>query len=571
MFIVNILGITHPISLNSAACLLKDGALVAFAEEERFVKIKHAPAIPPNEAITFCLKRAGLTLKDIDYVAIGYDSMINILRSNIAEQLLMSLGRSGSGELFPTASPLERESFFYSHVKTVSIYYQGLFRLPFSYHHPKVRFIRHHLAHIASAYYVSGFDHACIISADGGGGQEAGMLAVGEGDRVRVLKKIPSVHSLGYLYTLVTRLLGFASHDGEGKVMGLAAYGKDSARVLPFVSFHNGIAHMDQGSMYRYLSRVKKKLRGDPMEKPSVRLAADLQRTLEEAYVYMAQFLHQETGIRNFCLTGGVSLNCLANTKVLTCGCVDRVFVQPVSSDAGTALGAAVQLYVNLHGKRPGFTFTEVYYGQDFTENDIATVIKKCEIPYVRRVSHVEKVTARLLAKGYIVGWFQGRMEVGPRALGNRSILADPSQKTMKDLINNRIKGREPWRPFAPSILSEHADRYLEDVKTSPFMILESRVKQAHAKEIIAATHVDGTARPHTVSKTSNPRYWTLIHEFYALTGIPAVLNTSFNLSGEPIVCTPEDAVSTFFRTGLDYLVLGNYVIAKKPLARSLE
>lgn len=568
---MNILGISHPISFNSAACLLKNGKLIAFAEEERFIKIKHSPYMPANKAIDFCLKEGNITLDDIDYIAIGYDSFLNIFKSNIFEQSKMVLRRSSSlPKLFPINSSLEAKNLFYMFFATLSYYYQGLFRLPFNYQHKKVRFIRHHLAHIASSYYVSGFDHACIISADGGGGQEAGMLAIGEHDKISVIRRISATNSLGYLYSLVTKLIGFESHDGEGKVMGLAAYGKDSAKTFPFVSYKNGTADINQQKMYLYLSKIKDKLQKNPMNKTSIRLAACLQKTIEEAYVHMAEFLYKQTKIKNFCLAGGVSLNCLANAKVLTSGFVDNIFIQPASSDAGTALGAALQVYVDIYKKRPSFTFEHVYYGPDFSNQEIERVIKKCEIQYFKRESDIERATAKLLKKGNIIGWFQGKMEVGPRALGNRSILADPSNKKMKNYINDKVKEREPWRPFAPSILMEFADRYLEDIEKSPFMILESRVKKTHADELIAATHIDGTIRPHTVSKKTNPRYWKLIYEFYKLTDIPALLNTSFNLSGEPMVCTPSDAISTFYRSGLDYLVLGDFLISKNPISHPL-
>lgn len=564
-----ILGLSHPISRNSAACLIKDDNIIAFAEEERFNRIKHSTSLPPLKSIDYCLEAGGISLKDIDLIGLGYDSLQNIFRANFFQNFKTFVSRIRPTPFKATSycSLTLRQRIQSGLLDYLTSYYHGLMKMPFSFNDKRVRFIRHHIAHIASSFYVSPFNKACIISADGGGGQEAGMLAVAEGHKVRILKTIPSSSSLGELYSTITSLLGFEHHDGEGKVMGLAAYGERNGKILPFVNFKNGIAVIDRVGMNGYLTGIKNKLRQDPLNKTNTNLAATLQETIERAYIYMASYLYKETGIRNFCLTGGVSLNCLANTKVLTSGFVDDVFIQPASHDAGTALGAALQIYVDIFKKRPPIKFRHAYWGPEFTNEQIKKNIEKAEVPYCKYLRNTEKTVAKLLFKRHIIGWFQGRMEVGPRALGNRSILADPSDPKMKNKINDRIKGREPWRPFAPSILEEYAKEYLLDITHSPFMILESRVTPQKANDIISATHVDGTTRPQTVSKKINPKYWNLINEFKNLTGIPALLNTSFNISDEPIVCTPMDALSTFFRTGLDYLILGDYLISKKPIS----
>lgn len=446
-----ILGITHPVSRNSAACLLKNGKILALAEEERFNRIKHSPYLPANKSIDYCLKQGGIGFNDLDYIAVGFDSFRNILASDLFGKAATLFSRASIGSLF--VGDIEKVKVSGSPInilfKYLIDYYQGLFRLPFDYRDKRVRFVRHHAAHCASAYFVSPFDHACIISADGGGGQEAGMLAVGEGDKIKVLRMIPSVHSLGYLYSTFTKLLGFEMYDGEGKVMGLSAYGNNN-RVLPFVGFKDGIAVIDHHKMNSYIEKIKPKLSSYPLDKANVNLASSLQKTIEEAYVYMAEYLYKKTGIKNFCLTGGVSLNCLANTQVLKSGFVDDVFVQPLSSDAGTSLGAALQVYVDLYRKRPGFVMDHIYFGPEFSSEEVEKAIKKAEIPYYKKYNNIEKVTARLLVKGHIIGWFQGRMEAGPRALGNRSILANPSLSKIKDIINSRVKNRESWRPFAP-------------------------------------------------------------------------------------------------------------------------
>lgn len=564
---MNILGITHPLSYNSAACILKEGKLVAFAEEERFNRIKHSINFPAKKSIDYCLKEAGLELKDIDYIAIGYDTFTNVLRSDLFGKILGVQKRINTANLVENKKNIENwklTSIFLSFTRYFINYYQGFFKLPFSITDKRIIYIRHHLAHCASAYYCSPFNEACILSVDGGGGQEAGILAFAKGEKIQVLKRIPSIDSLGNLYSNFTELLGFEKHDGEGKIMGLSAYGDKNAKIFPFVSFKNGLPIIDHQKMNKFIIKIKKKLKKDPLYKENSNLAASLQKTLEKAYLYMGRYLYKKTGIRNFCLAGGVSLNCLANSKLLNSGFVDNIFIQPASSDAGTALGAALEVYVKKTAKRPKFILKHVYFGPEYKNDEVLKVLKKCGISSFKKYQNIEKTVAKLLAKGNIIGWFQGRMEVGPRALGNRSILAHPSKKGMKDMLNRKVKGREAWRPFAPSILEEYADNILLDVKDSPFMILESKVKKEGLSKISEATHVDGTVRPQTVSKQANYRYWKLINEFRKITKIPALLNTSFNLAGEPIVCSPEDAITTFYKSKIDYLVLGDYLISKK-------
>lgn len=566
---MNILGITHPISYNSAACILKNGKLIAFAEEERFNKIKHSLHFPADRSIDFCLREAGLNLKNIDFIAVGYDRFTNVLKSDLVKKIFNIRKRIITSSLVGNKERINRQglsSLLFSGSRYFINYYQGFFKLPFDFtDKKKVVYVRHHIAHCASAFYVSPFKEACIISADGGGGQEAGILAVGRESKIEVLKRIPSIDSLGNLYSDFTELLGFKKHDGEGKVMGLSAYGSKRAKVFPFVSFNDGVVSIDYRKMNEFIIKIKKRLKDDPLYQANANLASSLQKTLEEAYFYMGEFLYKKTGIRNFCLAGGVSLNCLANSKLLKLDFVDDIFVQPVSSDAGTALGAALEVYLEKTGKRPEFVMNHVYYGPQFKNEEILLILKKLGINYFKKYKNIEKITAKLLAEGKVVGWFQGKMEIGPRALGNRSILANPSIKGMKDNLNIKVKGRENWRPFAPSILEEYADNLLLDIKDSPFMILESRVRKENVAKISEATHVDGTVRSQTVSKKTNLRYWKLINEFRKITDIPALLNTSFNLSGEPIVCSPEDAVLVFYRSKIDFLVLGDYLVAKKP------
>ena len=564
---MKILGISHPVSLNPAAALIIDGQLVAFAEEERFNRIKHSPNQSAYQSIDYCLKEGQVSLDEIDYIGIGSDNYLKILRSNLFPKTFSLLKNMFSPKKTKIKIKLSgMTSTTYGIVKPFLYCYQGLLKLPFNWREKRVKFIRHHLAHIASTFYSSGMESACIISVDGSGGQEAGILAIGNKEKINVLKRIPLGDSLGFLYGTITEFLGFDSADGEGKVMGLSSYADKNVDILPFVDFKDGFMRIDKNKMINYLNQISKKLSKDPLDKPNRNIAGSLQKTLEKAYVYMARFLYEQSSITNFCLTGGVSLNCLANTQVLSQPFVKNIYIQPASNDAGTALGAALAVYADILGKRPDFILNHAYWGPAFSEDQIFKVIKKANLPFYKKEKNIEKRVAKLLSDGKIIGWFQGRMEIGPRALGNRSILANPSRENMKDLLNLKVKGREAWRPFAPSILQEHAKDYLVDTPDSPFMILSSRVYEEKQQSICATLHIDKTVRPQTVSKGVNLRYWNLINEFYKITNIPALLNTSFNLAGEPIVCTPQDAISAYFRTDMDYLVLGEYIISKNPL-----
>lgn len=562
---MKILGISHPISLNPAAALIIDGKLIAFAEEERFNRIKHSINLPAFKSIEYCLEEGRTSLDELDYIGIGSDNYLTILFSNILGKTFSLIKNKFSPYKIKPRVNINwiTTNTAYGIIQPFLSCYQGLLRLPFNWQDKRVRFIRHHMAHIASTYYSSGMKNACIISIDGSGGQESGILAVGNEEKIKILKRIPINDSLGFLYGVITEFLGFDGYDGPGKVMGLSSYADKNVKIFPFVYFQEGFMRIDKNRMISYLNQLNGKLSKNPLDKPNRNIAGSLQKTIEQAYIYMAKYLYKQTGIKNFCLTGGVSLNCLANTQVLSQSFVDNVYIQPASNDAGTALGAALAVYTDILGKRPAFTMNHAYWGPEFSNDQILKVIKRANLPFYKKESNIEKKVAKYLSERKIIGWFQGRMEVGPRALGNRSILANPSVEEMKDLVNLKVKGREKWRPFAPSILEEYAKDYLIDTPESPFMILSSRVNQKKQRDIIAAIHIDKTVRPQTVSKRTNLRYWNLINEFYKISGIPVLLNTSFNLAGEPVVCTPQDAIAAFFRTDIDYLILNNYIISK--------
>lgn len=546
-----ILGITHPISWNNAACILVDGQLVAMVEEERLNRIKHAPRIAPRLAVEYCLAEAGLSEQDVDYVAVGFDSAAKMAMSNFGKDTLLS-------SLNQAASWL-RDGLKYERQLPLG-------QIPRS----KVVFINHHLAHAASSFFASSFDAANILSLDGSGGGESGVLAIGNGTDIRILETFSNRGSWGLMYELITEALGFRRHSGEGKVMGLAAYGTPDPAGLPFIDWDRDVPQIIPAQRKAFMAGLTPRAKDDPIEQHHKDLAATLQDTLERAAARMVEWLHERTGYRRLCLAGGVALNCSMNGKLAHLPIVDEIFIQPAAHDAGTALGAALALHVEKTGQRPGWTMTHAYWGPAYNNDDIALALDGFTGISYHRSDDICTETAKLLAEGKIVGWFQGRSEVGPRALGNRSILANPALPEMKDRVNKQVKHREPWRPFAPSMLEEAVSRYVKASTDSPFMILAFDVQDDQHDALISATHVDGSCRPQTVNRHTNERYWTLIKQFEELTGIAAILNTSFNVDGQPIVNTPHEAIDTFLRCGLEVLAIGDYLVHKHNHAQEI-
>jgi carbamoyltransferase len=371
--------------------------------------------------------------------------------------------------------------------------------------------------------------------------------------------------SWGEFYERFTGALGFKPHSDEGKVMGLAAYGDPEGKVFPFVHMSNGteMPHFEREGFLKALKEIRPRASTEsPINGYHEHIAARLQYSLEQAIGRMSEILHGRSGFTDLCMAGGTALNCSSNGKLLRLPHVKRIFVQPAAADCGTALGAAVYAHVKLTGTRPKTRFNHMYWGPGFSNEEIEPVLKQAKVPY-RKVENIGQEAAKLIRDNKIVGWFQGRMEVGPRALGGRSIVANPMDPRMKDAVNKHVKFREPWRPFAPSILADHMEEYFGTKHPSPFMILAFPARAEVKSKIPAALHVDGTGRPQTVEKETNPRYWELIDEFRKLTGVPVVLNTSFNVAGQPIVCTPKDAVATFYICGLDALAIGDFIVEK--------
>ena len=541
---MKVLGITHPYSYNNAACLIIDGKLIAFAEEERFIRYKHAPHIAASQATQFCLDKAGIKKDDLDYIAVGLDDWYKTILPNLIGQ-----------------SP----KFAISKIRR-NIRWLRLLRWqqPFDFKDPRVVNVNHHMAHIASSFYLSGFEKSNIISWDGAGESEAGMIGYGEQNKINVLHRITNQGSWGALYEEVTKKLGFRKHSQEGKTMGLASFGRPDPELFDFIDWQaRPIPKINWHKRNEFLSKIKGRPRGEEFTQDHKDLAATLQYCLEKAGFMIVDYLYSQTGNKNLCLAGGVALNCAMNGKFLESPQVDNIFIQPASSDAGTALGAAALVYTQKKGCRPDFVFDHAYWGPEFSNQEIEETLKECKVSKYHKSDNIFKETAQKLSENKIVGWFQGRMEIGPRALGCRSILANPSLAKMKDEVNNNVKKRESWRPFAPSVLEEHAKHYVENYHKSPFMILAFKIKPEKKDQLIAATHVDDTVRLQSVSKKTNLPYWNLINEFRKISGVPGLLNTSYNLAGEPVVCTPRDAVRTFYGSGLDCLAIGDYLIEK--------
>jgi carbamoyltransferase len=564
---------------DAAAALVVDGELVAAAEEERFNRVKHCAGFP-ELAAAWCLADAGLAVGDLDHVAIGRDP-----RANLGHKLLGVLRRAPSaGFLRSRLENAAKVRDARGHLAAALGVDRELLRARF--HH-----VEHHQAHVASAFFVSPFEEAAVLSVDGFGDFASTMLAHGKGNRLEVLDRVLFPHSLGIFYTAVTQWLGFPKYGDEGKVMGLAPYG-EPARVermrelvrldgslfqlgLDYFTHHREGVDMTWDEQTPTIGRIYSdrmiEAFGPPREprteigKVHEDVAASLQKMLEEAYLHLVRQLHERTGSRDICLAGGVALNAVANGLIRLETPFEGVYVQPAAGDSGTAVGAAYHVWHRELGQPRSFVMEHAYTGPAYSDEDCAAAIANAGLEgELVDDERLFPLVAERIAAGDIVGWFQGRMEFGPRALGNRSIVSDPRRPEMKDVLNARIKHREPFRPFAPSILAEATGEWFEQDYTSPFMVLVYKTRPEKRESIPAVNHVDDTGRLQTVERDVNPRYWNLIKEFDKLTGVPIVLNTSFN-ENEPIVMTPEHAVETFAKTKMDVLVLGNLVVWRGP------
>jgi carbamoyltransferase len=419
---------------------------------------------------------------------------------------------------------------------------------------------------------LSGFDEASVLVVDGRGSHEATTLWRARGDEISLLETVEYPNSLGVFYAGITEMLGFEPFSDEWKVMGLAAYGQSKVDLNSLIRCDNdhytvearrffGENDSDRSGLEDVVG--KRRPDGDELSETHKNIARSAQDACEKAMLASLRRLTGLTGSRKLCLAGGVALNCKANGELLRSGLIDDIYVQPAAGDDGTCIGAALAVYQRLGMATPRKPVGHSYLGHEFGNESIEQVLKTYKLSY-RRLSNAPGKAAELLAQNHLIGWFQGRMEFGPRALGNRSILADPCQAENRDRVNEAVKFREGWRPFAPSVLAEKAHLYFQDFKPSPYMILSFWADKDRARKIPAVVHVDGSCRVQSVERETNPRYYELIQEFEKLTGVPIVMNTSFNLKGDPIVCSPRDAIQTFYTSGLDDLVMGDFLVSKK-------
>lgn len=535
-----ILGIT-PTGLNNAAALLVDGRLVAFAEEERFNRLKQSPFQYPKKAIEFCLNQANISANQVDITAIGFSAPERILQCDIDDYLQGNLSNHKQFEFCTSVSRL-----------------CGDIISPIL---GKRRYYDHHICHAASALFPSGFDKANVISLDGWGGDKSGCIGYFDGSTFKIKISFPPAMSWGMVYQAVTDRLGFMPHSGEGKTMGLAPYGQPQYDLLPDNLFQNDFFMPNYNDFIKYLDKFYPRNQYfAPMSEFGQTLAATVQARYERSLIAIARHLYETTGYKNYALAGGVALNCTGNGALARQSFVDNIFVQPAAHDGGTALGAAIIAYAEQTGLRPDCIFSHAYWGEGFGQDQIKKRLDSANIKY--RECDPEEAVSESLLNNLVIGLFQGRSEVGPRALGNRSIIANPSYRSNHDRVNN-IKRRENWRPLAPSVLDEHYNDVFEGPISSRYMTIATQVKQEWREMVPAITHIDGSARPQAVNFDANQLYHRCISKFYQKSGIPLVLNTSFNLDDEPIVNTPDQAIATFFRSGLDVLIIGNFIVSK--------
>jgi carbamoyltransferase len=573
---MRILGITSFIH-NASAALVVDGSIVAAADEERFTREKFTGKFPKN-AVRYCLNHARMRLDEVDWLAFYW----NPWRGTGRRGLMMVRSLPHSLAFFKRKERDESavRGDFGSWWNMVNV--AGVARRELAGEGARFqrRFVDHHTAHAASAYYCSPWEEALILSLDGTGEWTTTLMGHGRGTRIKRLREIAYPHSLGVLYGAVTQYLGYRVYQDEWKVMGLAALGSPryAPQVRRLIRCQGGefqlnldyfnFQYADKGAWFgpRFAELFGAPRRVDePVESERFAdLAASFQLVTEE--IGLALVRHLLTiggGCRKLCMAGGVALNAVLNGKILAETNVEELFVQPAAADNGAASGAALWVHHALGGARSP-SLRDVYLGPEYDAAQIEAALRAGSVRFQNH-GDIGKRTAELLARGKVVGWFQGRMEYGPRALGNRSILADPRRAEMKDILNAKVKFREAFRPFAPAILAERVGDYFHMKKGAafPFMTVVLPVRPEKRAEIAAVTHHDGTARLQTVEKEINPRFHRLIGEFERLTTVPVVVNTSFNLAGEPIVCTPADAISTYLRSGIDALAMGDYLCEK--------
>lgn len=563
---MNIIGIScfyH----DAAACLIRDGIVIAAAQEERFNRKKNCADFP-LQAVNYCLQAGGICMYDVDRIV-------------FYEKPFLKFSRVIQGHI--AAWPMSLPNF----MSTMPHWLQDRLIMPLVCkrelgYEGKTLFIKHHLSHAASAFLVSPFEDAAIVTADSVGEWAAMTIGSGSGSAITVHKEMRYPDSAGLFYTAVTTYLGFEALEGEGKVMGLAAYGKprylaDLKEIVDLKA--DGSLRIDQRyfgfNTGRRMFSAKFVERFGPAREPESEItdrdrdmAASVQAFIEEALLAACRHAGELTRSENLCLAGGLFLNCVANDRIREGTRFKNIYIQPAAGDAGGALGAAAYAAHAFFGAPRTAPLGDACIGPEYSSAQIRRALEASGLSYTEYDDEtLFRITAQRIFENRTVGWFQGRMEFGPRALGNRSILGNPCNPAMKDILNNRVKHREPFRPFAPVIPLDRCAEFFELDRPSPFMLLSPRVRQEKCAVIPAATHVDGTARVQTITPASNPRLHRLIEAFERLSAVPVLINTSFNLRGEPLVCTPQDAIACFRRTGLDCLALGNCFVEKCPPA----
>ena len=546
---------------------------MAAAADERFNRVKHSDGFPEH-AIRFCLDRSGIGMADVDVVAFFWNPAIHVRSHNRRR-----------------AARFRHHSEFFWNVPSWIFHLAGgdwgVRRDEYSeqvFHGAgigaprRIVYVTHHLCHCAAAFYCSPFDEAAILTVDGYGENASAVMAHARDGRIEVLREISFPHSLGSFYAAITQYLGFRANNGEGKIMALAAYDeptyaddfREIIRLTPDGGFEMDLTWFDyyREAPRRYTRKFvdrfgPERRRDEPLDARHFRIAASAQLVLEEAMVHMAQHLHRETGCPNLTMSGGVLLNSVANERVMQETPFEEAFIFPAAGDAGSSLGAALYVQHMIEGGGERHRIVNDFFGPEYDDEALRKAFVLAGVE-PEKPDDIFEAAADLLAAGNIVGWFQGRMEYGPRALGARSILADPRGADTKDRLNARVKRREPFRPFAPAVLVEHCGDYFDNPAPTPFMLRVYGTREGACDDIPAVVHVDGSARVQTVDREANPLFYRVIEAFGRRSGMPMVLNTSFNIRGEPIVCSPEDAMRCFFGTDMDALAIGPYLITKR-------
>ncbi len=568
MYILGLNSVYH----ESSAAIVYNGELLAAVEEERFNRIKHAKPAEidtvtnlPYQAIDYCLKMAGITFDQIDAIGYSFEPEVR-LEKNVGVDKYLTEGDFGDEKA--------ERAFYDANMKVVPILeeHYGV-SLEGKFH-----YLSHHICHLGSAFFVSPFENAALLCVDGISEFESTTLAVGRGNKIEMIKRLGYPDSLGFLWEKFSEYVGFSEYDAC-KVMGLASYGtpddyREAIRKIVTVD-DDGTFHVDndliqfRSGNFKHLEEifgVAKRNSGDELEQKHQDIASALQELTEEIMTKLAAHLCKTTGISNLAIAGGVGLNCVANGKIAELPEVDDLWIQPGANDAGTSIGAAFLIWNQMFDNPRSFVMDHAFFGPEFEREEIEPVLKEYGLDF-EYTKELAKDTAQLLTEGAIVAWFQGRMEFGPRALGARSLIADPRKREMMDVLNVRIKHREKFRPFCPSVLKEKTDEYFKGKSITARNYMLAAVDVISDK-IPAVTHVDGTARVQEVEAHTNPRYHELLTEFEKLTGVAVLLNTSLN-DQEPIVCSPTDAVKTFLKTDMDYLVIGDFIASKTAEQRA--